>query len=416
MESTLISELNFLDAVPAPAAALPSSPVDLPTLPPTVVSSPLKRALLNGVISLAEKKLVFQYLRTPARILQAAKQVQLLRTTYYGEHRVQKIACVAGRYYQEFQKPGWPSAAFNSYIATTLNRLVPFRAEQKTVQMVFLAITKKCPLACEHCFEWDALNQREKLSLSDLHTMVANFQDRGVTQILFSGGEPMVRINDMLEVLRTASSGTDFWVFTSGFNFTPANAQRLKQAGLTGVSISLDHYESARHNAFRGSAEAYEFAIQAVVNAKEAGLVVALTLCATQAFTTVTNLMSYAAMAKQLGVTFIHVLEPRAVGHYAQQEVDLSPAQTALLDEFYLKLNYSGDYHDWPIVHYYGYHQRRMGCSGGADRFLYVDTDGDMHACPFCQKKSGSALLASFDEALQVVRQSGCHQFPASTM
>ncbi|WP_133273147.1 radical SAM protein [Hymenobacter radiodurans] len=321
---------------------------------------------------------------------------------------------MAGRYYQEFQKPGWPSAAFNSYIATTIDRLVPFRAKQDTLQMVFMAITKKCPLACEHCFEWDSLNQREKLSLADLRSMVANFQNRGVTQLFFSGGEPMVRIHDMLEVLRTASSGTDFWVFTSGFNFTPANAQRLRGAGLTGVSISLDHHEPARHNTFRGSAEAYELAIQAVINAKEAGLVVALTLCATQSFTTAANLMAYAAMAKQLGVTFIHVLEPRAVGHYAQQEVDLSPAQTALLDEFYLKLNYSGDYHDYPIVHYYGYHQRRMGCSGGADRFLYVDTDGDMHACPFCQKKSGSALSASFDEALQGVRQGGCHQFPAS--
>lgn len=415
MESTLIPELNYLDAEAAPATATPVS-VALPTLPPTVIASPLKRALMNGVISLVGKKLVFQYLRTPARIRQAAEQVQLLRETYYGELQVRKVACVAGRYYQEFQKPGWPSAAFTSYIATTLNRLVPFRPELNSVQMVFLAITKKYPLACEHCFEWDALNQREKLSLADLRTMVANFQNRGVTQIFFSGGEPMVRVHDVLEVLRTAQSGTDFWVFTSGFNFTPANAQRLKQAGLTGVSISLDHHEPARHNTFRGSADAFQLAIQAVVHAKEAGLVVALTVCATQSFTTAANLMAYAALAKQLGVTFIHVLEPRAVGHYAQQEVDLSPAQIKLLDEFYLKLNYSGDYHDWPIVHYYGYHQRRMGCSGGADRFLYVDTDGDMHACPFCQKKSGSALSASFDEALQVVRQGGCHQFPASAM
>ncbi|SMC00303.1 Radical SAM domain protein [Hymenobacter roseosalivarius DSM 11622] len=415
MKSTLIPELKYLDAATAPAAATLVS-VALPTLSPTVVASPLKRALLNGVISLAGKKLVFHYLRTPARIRQAAKQVQLLRETYYGELQVRKIACVAGRYYQEFQKPGWPSPAFTSYLATTLNRLVPFRPDQNTLQMVFMAITKKCPLACEHCFEWDALNQREKLSLANLRTMVANFQSRGVTHIFFSGGEPMVRINDMLEVLRTAKSGTDFWVFTSGFNFTPANAQWLRQAGLTGVSISLDHHEAARHNAFRGSADAYQQAIQAVVNAKEAGLVVALTLCATQAFTTAENLMAYAMMARQLGVTFIHVLEPRAVGHYAQQEVDLSPAQIKLLDEFYLKLNYSGDYHDWPIVHYYGYHQRRMGCSGGADRFLYVDTDGDMHACPFCQKKSGSAFSASFDEALGAVKQGGCHQFPASAI
>jgi hypothetical protein len=29
----------------------------------------------------------------------------------------------------------------------------------------------------------------------------------------------------------------------------------------------------------------------------------------------------------------------------------LTPAQTTLLDKFYLKLNYNGHYHDYPIVH-----------------------------------------------------------------
>ena len=65
---------------------------------------------------------------------------------------------------------------------------------------------------------------------------------------------------------------------------------------------------------------------------------------------------------------------------------------------------------------YYGYHQRRLGCSGAADRFLYVDTDGDLHACPFCQKKSGSALAGSIDEAMANVRTNGCQLFHTSTI
>jgi MoaA/NifB/PqqE/SkfB family radical SAM enzyme len=409
MESVVIPDLTYLDAQPAPAEATP-------VLPPTVLASPWKRTLLNGLISLAEKQMVFRFLRTPAKILQAGTQITKLKALYYGPMRVQKLAFVAGRYYREFQIPGWPSAAHAAYIATTIDRLVPFRADHNTLNMVFLAITKKCPLACEHCFEWDALNQREKLSLADLHTLVASFQARGATQILFSGGEPMLRMHDMLDVLRAAKPGTDFWVFTSGFHFTRPNALLLKQAGLTGVSISLDHHEPARHNAFRGSSEAYQQAIQAAVNARDAGLVVALTVCTTQSYTTTDNLMAYARLAKKLGVTFIHLLEPRAVGHYTTQNVDLSPAQLDLLEDFYQKLNFSGDYHDWPIVHYYGYHQRRMGCSGAADRFLYVDTDGDLHACPFCQKKTGSALCGSLDETLQAVQQGGCHKFHTAPM
>ena len=115
-------------------------------------------------------------------------------------------------------------------MATALNRIVPFRPQQTTLNMVFLAITKKCPLACEHCFEWEALNQKRKLTLPDLHALVRTFQDQGDTQIFFSGGEPMLRVHDLLEVLPAARPGTDFWVITSGFNFTRQNAEKLKHA------------------------------------------------------------------------------------------------------------------------------------------------------------------------------------------
>jgi MoaA/NifB/PqqE/SkfB family radical SAM enzyme len=323
---------------------------------------------------------------------------------------------VAGRYYREYYTPGWPGKAYDNYISTTINRLVPFRGDNETLNLVFLAITKKCPLACEHCFEWDTLNQRETLTRDNIREMVAAFQARHVSQIFFSGGEPMLRVNDLVAVVSAARPGTDFWVITSGFNFTRENAGRLKRAGFTGVTISLDHHESARHNAFRGSPQAYQNAVQAAAFAHEAGLVVNLSLCVTQEFTTGANLWAYAELARQLGVTFIQILEPRAVGHYAGKAVDLSPAQLALLEDFYLKMNFASDYFAWPIVHYYGYHQRRMGCTGAADRFLYVDTDGDLHACPFCQKKSGSALGGCLTNSLEAIKSRGCYTFANATI
>lgn len=410
MESTLITELPFLDQAPAPAATV------VPTLPATVVGSGLKRRLLMGLMQLVEARLLGRYMRTPRRVKEAAAGVKQLKQAYYGELQVQKVACVAGRYYREYQTPGWPSTAYDTYVATTLNRLVPFRGDTETLHLVFLAITKKCPLACEHCFEWEALNQKEVLSLAQIQEMVAQFQARHVSQIFFSGGEPMLRAHDLVQVLRGARPGTDFWVITSGFNFTLENARKLKAAGLTGVTISLDHHEEAHHNAFRGSAQAYANAIQAAVHAQATGLVVNLSLCVTREFTTEANLMRYAQLARQLGVAFVQILEPQAVGHYAGQNVALRPDQLQLLEDFYVELNFNSDYQDWPIVHYYGYHQRRMGCSGGADRFLYVDTDGDLHACPFCQKKSGSALGGALDASLEALCSGGCGMFPQAQL
>lgn len=403
MQTTLIPDLTYVDA--------PTASMLLPSLPPTMLASRWCRRLITAWFQVAEARLLWQLLRQPGRMRLANRRVEELKQAYYGNFRVQKIACVAGRYYREYQTPGWPGAAYDAYVAATVNRLMPFRLATDRLQMVFLAITKKCPLACDHCFEWDALNQREVLSRAHIQTMVAQFQARHVTQIFFSGGEPMLRVNDLIAVVEAAQPGTDFWVITSGFNFTRENAQRLKKAGFTGVTISLDHHEPARHNAFRGSAQAYQQAVQAAVHAHAVGLVVNLSLCLTQEFTSEANLWAYLRLARQLGVTFVQLLEPRAVGHYAGKAVDLSPAQAELLERFYEQLNFGPDYLDWPILHYYGYHQRRMGCSGAADRFLYVDTDGDMHACPFCQKKGGSALCGSLDESLNELQAGGCHAF-----
>jgi MoaA/NifB/PqqE/SkfB family radical SAM enzyme len=406
MQKTLITDLSYVEA--------PAAPLPLPTLSATILASPWRRRLVAARFQLAEAHLLWRLLRQPRRIRLAQQRVEELKQAYYGNFRVQKIACVAGRYYREYQTPGWPGASFEAYVASTVNRLVPFRPATDHLQLVYLAITKKCPLACEHCFEWNALNQREVLSRVHIQTMVAQFQVRHATQIFFSGGEPMLRVNDLVAVAEAARPGTDFWVITSGFNFTPENAQRLKQAGFTGVTISLDHHEPARHNAFRGSPQAYQQAVQAAAHAHAVGLVVNLSLCLTQEFVSEVNLWAYLHLARQLGVTFVQLLEPRAVGHYAGKAVDLSSSQIELLEQLYELLSFSPDYLDWPILHYYGYHQRRMGCSGAADRFLYVDTDGDMHACPFCQKKSGNALCGSLDESLSQIRTNGCHAFAQS--
>ncbi|MDB5264071.1 MAG: hypothetical protein JWQ14_3354 [Adhaeribacter sp.] len=137
-------------------------------------------------------------------------------------------------------------------------------------------------------------------------------------------------------------------------------------------------------------------------------MVVGLSLCATKAFVTEENLMTYARLASRLGAAFIQVLEPKAVGHYAGLPVGLPATQQKILEDFYLKLNYQAAYRHLPLVVYYDYQRRRAGCAAAADRHVYVDTDGQLHACPFCQKPAGSALEGNLENTLQNIRKAGC--------
>lgn len=399
MQTQLVSaDLPFLDAPPVPSPSLPSS---------VVKSAWRRRWLLARLLaaSLLQLSRHWPGLRGAGRVLRRTLRLQ---QQFYGREVPRKVASVAGRHYREYHAPGWPSAAHAQYLAASIDRLA---GTAQPLHTVYLAITKKCPLACAHCFEWEALNQRETLSRADLHELVARFQAQQVSQIYFSGGEPLLRLPDLEAVLRQARPGTDFWVITSGFHLTAATAQRLQAAGLTGVVVSLDHHEAAAHNAFRGSPQAYQQAVQGVAYARAAGLVVCLSVCVTREFATPANLWAYARLARQLGVAFINLLEPKAVGHYAGQDVALRPAHLAVLEAFYEQLAYDPAYRSWPLAYYYGYHQRRAGCAAVGNWFLYVDTDGDLHACPFCQRKRGSALGPGFEQALADLRAGSCPAF-----
>jgi hypothetical protein len=77
-------------------------------------------------------------------------------------------------------------------------------------------------------------------------------------------------------------------------------------------------------------------------------------------------------------------------------------------------MNYGRMYRKYPILCYHGYYQRRTGCFAAANRTLYVDTAGDMHACPYCRNKSGSALAGGLDGAIEQLATAGCHKFETS--
>ena len=309
--------------------------------------------------------------------------------------------------------PRLGTEAMNVLIKNELHRQLPIPGHRPGLNVLVLAITKKCSLQCAHCFEWEALNGREQLSPGDVGTIIRKFQANGVASIELSGGEPLNRFDDLLQILHESNTQcTDFWLLTSGYRLLPQRAQALAEAGLVGLGLSLDHWDAAEHDRFRGLAGSFEWAKQAARNAQAAGLVVCLTLTAVREFCTADHLWAYARLARDWGVPFIRILEPRAVGHYAGQDVELRPADITVLEDFVRRIQRDPACRDYPAVDYYAAYQRQAGCSGAGQRFLYVDTDGDMHACPFCQNKCGSALCGSIEAGIgNLQKASGCHAY-----
>lgn len=379
----------------------------------TPLSGPKKQWIIvrQRIFNMLE---IFKIYRSPLAVLKLLKEVRTIRKNFSGSNKITKLIEVDGKYYWRLNIPGWGTPHFNPFLRSELGRIKQHDGSVKRLTNAYVAITKKCPLKCEHCFEWNNLNKPEVLGDQQLDKIIENLQQIGTSIISLTGGEPTLRVRDMERIIQKYGKNSAFWVLTSGFNFTEENAKRLKEAGLTGVVISLDHYQAEKHDQFRGFPGAFENVVKAVKYSLDNRLVTALSVCLSKETANEEFLLKYMELAKDLGVAFVQLLEPKPVGHYAGKDVNLTMEDFEVTDRFYTRMNEEADFADFPILISHGYYQRRVGCMASGNRSVYIDTDGDLQGCPFCQRKEGSMLGEDYLQTIDRMAKTGCGPYESA--
>ena len=411
----------------AAEAAMPSQPATLRALPrdgsPTAVPSPesLPSLIVRGprkAVAAARviARVAWLALRLYRNPIRAARALVRLHARMQAEPQTtpgrkplwtsRKCVRNSGRDFWDLYVAGFPSAAFDRGVEWELHQVDP-TGRPAGWQAAIISVTRRCSLECEHCAEGDALNRPETLSAADLHEIVRRAQQRGTPQIFFSGGEPLHRFDDLVSLAAAASVESDVWILTSGRGLTANRARRLRSAGVTGVSISLDHWDPAEHDRFRGAPGAFNGVRHAAGQARAAGLLIALSLCPTRSFVTAENLRRYGETARELGASFIQILEPRPVGRYAGRDVALEAGHQRLLEAFCDRLNTDPAATDHPSVRYLARTARTSGCGGGS-RYVYIDSEACVHACPFCRGSGVRLLDRDFEAGLGELQRAGC--------
>ncbi|HEY1306331.1 MAG TPA: pyrroloquinoline quinone biosynthesis protein PqqE [Vicinamibacterales bacterium] len=105
-------------------------------------------------------------------------------------------------------------------------------------------ITHRCPLHCPYCSNpMKMVGSRDELDTAEWTRVFTQARELGVLQLGLSGGEPLVR-GDVEELASHARSlGLYTTLVTSGIGLTPLRAQKLRDAGLDHVQISLQDSE-----------------------------------------------------------------------------------------------------------------------------------------------------------------------------
>jgi PqqA peptide cyclase len=111
-------------------------------------------------------------------------------------------------------------------------------AERPTTLLAEL--THRCPLRCPYCSNpLDLVRANAELTTEDWKRVFTEGRELGVLQLGLSGGEPMIRKD--LEELAAHARGLGLYttLVTSGLGLTRQRAERLRDAGLEHIQISI---------------------------------------------------------------------------------------------------------------------------------------------------------------------------------
>ena len=187
--------------------------------------------------------------------------------------------------------------------------------------------TYKCNLRCKHCYE-DAGRKKPELSTDEVKQVLdilSKLSTVGLPALSFSGGEPLAR-EDFFEVVAYAKKRIPYVsIATNGTLITKDNAERLKDAGIDYVEISLDGASAATHDWFRGIPGAFERTMEGIKNCIDVGIDTCIaSVIQKENLAEVEKIVN---LADELGVRFMHfnyIPTGRAKAHI---ELDLTPKE-----------------------------------------------------------------------------------------
>jgi MoaA/NifB/PqqE/SkfB family radical SAM enzyme len=292
-----------------------------------------------------------------------------------------------------------------------------------TADFAVLGISSRCNYACQHCYAQDDLGPEEAIPVDRWRAVIADVQRLGVGSLVLSGGEPMLRYDDLLYLLSAADKRmSDFHLSTSGHGLSPARAAALRRAGLTAAGVSLDDYNPARHDRFRGRPGAFETAVQAIRYLQDAGVFVYLSVCLNRDLIRDGNLWKFYRLAADLNTGGVVLYEPKPCGGYRGRTPDslFSEDDRRTVTDFFRTANAGPKFRDFPKLTYADYFESdaRLGCQMRNGSMFTIDSRGWVKPCVMLPVGFGNILTDDFAAAyarmrtgLAAIPDGGCPAF-----
>lgn len=321
------------------------------------------------------------------------KLVNMLEKSYNGETFQRQIAIIKkaveekNNWYQLMMKmyeldPGVRKAVFENLL---LNDSIDGYAYQQEMSKkyncnvpwaILLDPTSACNLHCTGCWAAEYGNKLN-LSLETIDSIVKQGKELGCYMYIYTGGEPMVRKNDLIKICEM-NPDCEFLAFTNGTLIDEDFCKEMLRVKNFVPAISLEGFEDA--NDSRRGEGVYDKVHNAMKLLKDNKLPFGISACYTSNNCDDITSEEFFDMIIDAGALFIWFFHYMPVGNGAVTELLSSPEQREkvcrrIREYRSSKAIFSIDFQN--DAQYIG------GCIAGGRKYLHINAKGDVEPCVF---------------------------------
>lgn len=277
-------------------------------------------------------------------------------------------------------------------------------------------VTRRCLLNCIHCrAAAHSGSYANELTTEECFTFLDDVKSFSSPIIILTGGEPLLR-PDIYEIARYGTKiGLRMVMAPCGMLVDKDVAQKIKDAGIMRVSLSIDGVTAESHDAFRRVEGAFASVMQAIENFKQVGMEFQINTTVTKH--NVKDLPKLLEMVIELGAVAYHpfLLVPAGRGKdLADQEISPEEYEKTLTWFYEMRDKVPIQFKPTCAPHYYrifrqgekakgktvtpeshGLDAMTKGCMGGQS-FAFVSHIGKVQICGFLEEEAGDIRKEPF--------------------
>jgi radical SAM protein with 4Fe4S-binding SPASM domain len=272
--------------------------------------------------------------------------------------------------------------------------------------LIAFEVTRHCRYQCKHCRANAGPEGSEELNTRQCKKIIAAIAKFAKPILILTGGEPMER-PDIYQIIEFAKDkGLRVVMATCGYLLNDESIIKLKKAGVSALSFSIDGSSAETHDKFRQSEGAFDAIIKAAGVARRAKM--PFQINTTLSKINAGEIMGIAELVKRLGARTFNpfMLVPTGRGKELDDAV-LDPVQYEYLLNELLRIKLRGEINIRVTcgpafarvceqAKAKGLTVEGKGCMGGKG-FGFINWKGDVQTCGFLDVSAGNLVANGFN-------------------